>query len=448
MAQFFGIHFQRNPPEEQKRLENIQSVAAPIDDEGAVSVGNYGGVHGQYIDIDLDIRNENQLIDKYREISIYPEVNRAVDMITSESIVVSDQESSVKLNLDNVDELSEKIKDRVHEEFEEILRLLHFSIKGHDIFRQWYIDGRINYNILVDDERPQEGIAELRFIDPKKIKKVREIQTNQNARNERKNVDTQSQFRDSLISNKNIREYFLYYPNGSNGEQSQKNNIPGQSMNPRANAIRMTKDSIAYANSGEIDYKTNSIISFLHKAIRPANNLKMLEDSIIIYSLSRAPERRVFYIDTGTLPGRKSREYVNNIKTQYRNKLAFDANTGEIKDNPRHLAITEDYWLPRREGSRGTEISTLSGGEQLGETRHAEYFREKLYQSLYAPKSRFEDQPTMFSSGTDITRDEVYFSRFIDRLRRRFALLFQDLLGKQLVSLGCFHCVFGKHTSC
>lgn len=354
---------------------------------------------------------ENDYINKYREISQIPEVDLAVEEIIAETII-HDQEGgqTLSLNLDNLD-VSDQIKEVISEEFEGVLDLLNFRSRGHDITKRWYIDGRINYYGLIDEGNPRNGIVELRYIDPRKIKKVREI-------NKKVDADT------SVASISDVKEYYLY------NEQGITNLLN------TAGSVTIAPDSIVHCNSGLYEPTTNIFIGHLHKALRVANNMVMMEQAMLIYKLSRAPERRIFYIDTGTLPKAKAEQYVQQISDKFRTKVVYDANTGEIKNDKRYLAMTEDFWIPLREGSAGTRIETLEGGAQSGEVGEAEYFKGKLYMALNVPASRFDAQPSIFSSGTEITRDELRFSRFIQRLRERFNVLFLEILKRQLVLKG------------
>lgn len=362
-----------------------------------------------------DIKSENQLIDKYRETAMISEVDQAIEEIVSEAIIKSEDEKSVEINLSDID-LSESVKAKIHECYKDIYNMLDFNKKGHDIFRRWYIEGRINYALMIDNEKPKEGIQELRFIDAKKIKKVREFA--------RKSRDSEFQ---NVIKNSEVKEYFIYSPGGIDNNRAGIDVSSGTPVAP---------DSMVYIHSGLLDYRTNIPLSYLHKALRPASNLRMMEDAIVIYRLTRAPERRIFYIDVGNLPKGKAEQYMRQIAAKHKNKIVYDVNTGEIKNDRRHLAMTEDYWLPRREGSRGTEIDTLAGGENLGNIEDVEYFRKKLYKSLNVPASRLESENEMFSKGTEVTRDELRFARFINRLRTQFASLFEELLSRHVVLKG------------
>ena len=383
-----------------------KTFTLPHNDDGAVTVAG-AGYYGTYVDLDGTFRNETQLITKYRELAIQPEAETAIDEIVNEAIVIEDSGTSVEINTDDV-KVPPQIKKRIEDEFNYILKLLNFGNMGHDIFRRWYIDGRLFYHLIIDDTNPAVGIEEIKYIDPRRIRKIREIQ---------KMRDPQTGV--ELI--KRQVEYYLYNERGMIGS--------GTNL-----GAKIAPDSIININSGLMDPKQSMVLSYLHKAIKPFNNLRMVEDATVIYRLSRAPERRVFYIDVGNMPTIKADQYVRDIMVKYRNKLVYDSSTGEIKDDRKHLSMLEDFWLPRREGSKGTEISTLEGARNLGELEDVKYFQTKLYKSLGVPVSRLE--PTQgFSLGrtTEITRDELKFNKFVQRLRNKFAILFDDLLRVQLV---------------
>ena len=383
-----------------------KTFTLPHNDDGAVTVAG-AGYYGTYVDLDGTFRNETQLITKYRELAIQPEAETAIDEIVNEAIVIEDSGTSVELNTDDL-KVPPQIKKRIEDEFNYILKLLNFGNMGHDIFRRWYIDGRLFYHLIIDDTNPAVGIEEIKYIDPRRIRKIREIQ---------KMRDPQTGV--ELI--KRQIEYYLYNERGMIGS--------GTNL-----GAKIAPDSIININSGLMDPKQSMVLSYLHKAIKPFNNLRMVEDATVIYRLSRAPERRVFYIDVGNMPTIKADQYVRDIMVKYRNKLVYDSSTGEIKDDRKHLSMLEDFWLPRREGSKGTEISTLEGARNLGELEDVKYFQTKLYKSLGVPISRLE--PTQgFSLGrtTEITRDELKFNKFVQRLRNKFAILFDDLLRVQLV---------------
>lgn len=427
--------------------EKKDNTFLPIDYVQADSTINYeqtlpaGGTATSYmlntvsaLSQDAVSSEENKLITQYRELLQIPEVDLCVEEIVQEAIIFPGQgEPAIRLDTSNLDEkkYSKKIKDEMVEEFETIYDMLLFARKGHDIFKRWLVDGRINYCKVVDPDSLDDGIQALTYIDPRKIKKVKE--TN-------RTVDNDGRLR--IASQK---EYFLYNENGVQNSVARNNvgaGVPKSHMmgaaytgmgHSQTEAISIiTKDSIAYAPSGILDASGQLVIGYLHKALKAANNLGMMEDAMLVYKLSRAPERRVFYIDTGNLTKAKAEQYVKNIADKHRSKSVYDSKTGEIRNDKKFVALTEDYWLPRGGGSKGTEISTLPGG-QNGDTEETEYFRNKLFDALGVPKERFEPQPSMFSAGTQITRDEVRFSRLISRLRTNFNTLFEDILGTQLI---------------
>ncbi len=403
MAEFFGFEIKR------KSEEPIRPSFVPNTDEDGTGVITTGGHFGAYLDLDGDkAKNEVDLIFKYRDIASQPECDAAIEDIINESIVGDNDEAPVNLILDQL-EISDKIKESVKNEFETVLRLLNFNSYAHDIFRKWYVDGRLPYHIIIDDKNPKNGIKELRYIDPTKLRKVKEIEEEQDPKTGAKLIKKQE-------------EYFLF--------QDTKMNSAGQ-------GLKIHPDAICYATSGMLDPQRKRILSYLHKAIKPVNQLRMMEDSLVIYRISRAPERRIFYIDVGNLPKGKAEEYLKGIMSQYRNKLVYDAKTGDIKDDRKHMSMLEDFFLPRREGGRGTEISTLPGGENLGQIDDIIYFQKKLYKSLNVPVNRLEqEQQFTLGRSTEITRDEIKFKKFIDRLRKRFSETFNQLLRTQLILKG------------
>lgn len=401
--------FQIGADKVDPRLDDQQrqkTFTLPDNNDGAVTVAG-AGHYGTYVDLDGTFRNETQLITKYRELSIQPEMESAIDEIVNEAIVVEDSGTSVEINLDDV-KLTPQLKKRIEDEFNYILKLLNFGNMGHDIFRRWYIDGRLFYQVVIDEGLPAAGIQEVKYIDPRRIRKIREIQ----------------KMRDPNTGVELIRrqiEYYLYNERGMIGS--------GTNL-----GAKIAVDSVVNVNSGIMDPKQTMVLSYLHKAIKPFNNLRMVEDATVIYRLSRAPERRVFYVDVGNMPTVKADQYLRDIMVKYRNKLVYDSNTGEIKDDRKHLSMLEDFWLPRREGSKGTEIQTLEGARNLGELEDVKYFQTKLYKALGVPVSRMEQSPG-FTLGrtTEITRDELKFNKFVTRLRNKFSTLFDDLLRVQLV---------------
>ena len=408
MADFFGFEIKKKDQEKEDRKR--ASFVAPMDeDEGIGNVINAGGHYGQYVDINGDqTKSEKELIFKYRDISQHTECDAAVEDIVNESIVSDDDSSPVSLIMDDLDQ-PDRIKKMMSEEFENIIAMLNMNWYGHDIFRRWYVDGRLYYHKIIDESNPKNGLIELRSIDPTKIRKVRELKKEKDPKTGAEIIVGAS-------------EYFIFQ-NDSLGNKSQ--------------GLKIAKDSITYVTSGLLDPSRKRILSHLHKALKPVNQLRMMEDSLVIYRLARAPERRIFYIDVGNLPKGKAEEYLRNIMAKYRNKMVYDAETGDMKDDKKHMSMLEDFWLPRREGGRGTEISTLPGGENLGQIDDIEYFRRKLYKSLNVPSGRLE-QENQFSLGrsTEISRDELKFQKFINRLRKKFSALFIDILKTQLILKG------------
>ena len=404
MADFFGFEIKRKGGEEP-----IRPSFVPNTDEDGSGVIQAGGHFGAYLDLDGDkAKNEIDLILKYRDVATQPECDAAVEDIINEAIVGDHDDTPVRIVLDEV-ETSDKIKEVITQEFNHILGLLNFNAYAHDIFRRWYVDGRLPYHIIIDKDKPKAGIRELRYIDPTKLRKVKEIEEEQDPKTGAKIITKQE-------------EYFIF--------QDTK-------MGDSNQGLRIHPDSIAYCTSGVLDPSRKRILSYLQKALKPVNQLRMMEDSLVIYRISRAPERRIFYIDVGNLPKGKAEEYLKNIMSQYRNKMVYDAKTGDIKDDKKHMSMLEDFFLPRREGGRGTEITTLPGGENLGQIDDIIYFQKKLYRSLNVPVNRL-DQESQFSLGrsTEISRDEVKFKKFIDRLRKRFSDLFMQTLRTQLILKG------------
>jgi len=404
MAELFGFQITRAKPKEDPK----QNFSIPVADDGASTVAAAGGYFGQYLDMEGTAKNEADLIRRYREISLHPECDTAIEDIVNEAIVVDDFKDPVKPNLNKLP-YGPEVRRKIEDEFKFILRLLQFNTKGHDIFRRWYVDGRIYYQKVIDRENPKNGITELKYIDPRKIKKVREIKKERNPQS----------FEIANLTS----EYYIFNEKGITGTNAQ--------------GIRIAVDTISYVNSGLVDQNKNMVLSYLHKAIKPVNQLRMIEDAVVIYRIARAPERRIFYIDVGNLPKVKAEQYLRDVMTRYRNKLVYDASTGEIRDDRNYMNMLEDYWLPRREGGRGTEISTLPGGQNLGETGDIDYFQKKLYRSLNVPVSRMEST-SGFNLGrqAEITRDELKFTKFVQRLRRKFTEIFNDILKTQLILKG------------
>ena len=402
--EIFGINLTKKKAT-QKAV--VASVVPPSLEDGSalVSAANY---YGLSVDLDGGIKNENDLIRKYREISQYPDCDSAIEDIVNEAIVTSDTGQTVDIVLDGT-KVSDGIKNKIRDEFDTVLSLLRFNDRGHDIFRTWYIDGRIYYNIMLDENNKKSGITELRMIDPQKIRRVKVVKSSRSP----KGVELSS------IQ----EEYYLYNDKGLTTQTTQ--------------GVRMSLDSVAYSHSGIIDGNTNVVMGYLHKAIKPTNQLKMIEDSLVIYRVSRAPERRIFYIDVGNLPKLKAEQYVQDIMNKFRNKLVYDAVTGEVKTDKKNLSMMEDFWMPRREGGKGTEITTLDGAQNLGQIEDINYFQNKLFQALNVPMSRLKPD-TGFSLGrsSEITRDEIKFSKFINRLRNKFSSIFNEILRIQLVAKG------------
>ena len=403
----FGFEIKRTKKGDRGKQE-LQSVVPPSDNDGAGYVTATAGHFGQYINMEGDESKDNHhLILRYRGVAMHPEVDMAVDEIVNETISASELQSSLELSLDDI-EAGDKIKDQVREEFENIIALLRFNEVGHELFRSWYVDGRSYHHLLVNEANTKAGIQEIRPIDAARIRKVREVKYKKDQMTGVKIVDK-------------VDEFYIY-------EEK-----PGQTQS----GVKLSNDSISYVTSGMLDESKKKVVSHLHKALKPINQLRMMEDSLVIYRLARAPERRIFYIDVGNLPRGKAEQYMSDIMAKYRNKLVYDASTGQIKDDRKHMSMLEDFWLPRRENGRGTEITTLPGGENLGQIDDIVYFQKRLYRSLNVPINRLE-QEAQFSLGrsTEISRDEVKFQKFVDRLRRRFSWIFLGILRKQLLLKG------------
>lgn len=405
----------------KKGKETVEKVLpSPIDpvmDDGTQAVSSSAGYYGYYVDMDGTVKDEVQAIRRYREISLFPDVDIAIQDIVNEAIPYEDDSPLVEIVTDRL-ETSDAIKEKISDEFNYILRLLKFNEKAPDLFRKWYVDGRLYHNVLVD-QNPKNGIVELRPIDATKIKKVREM--------------IKDKTPDGVEIIKGVKEYYVY---SQNGFIAQTNTATPQAATT-AQGIKMTDDSVIFTPSGFVDMNTGAVLSYLSKALRAANQLRMLEDAVVIYRLSRAPERRIFYIDVGNLPKAKAEQYVKDIMNRYRNKLVYDAKTGEVRDDKKYMSMLEDFWMPRREGGKGTEITTLQGGQNLGELTDIEYFQNKLYMALNIPVSRLQpEQGFSMGRSTEITRDEVKFQKFIGKIRRKFAELFYDLLKMQLLLKG------------
>jgi len=403
----FNITRPQDKEQEKKDQQNTPTFVAPTTEDGAVVIQS-GSYFGTYVDLDGAVRNEVELITKYRDMATQPEAESAIDDIVNEAIVTDGLGKSVSLNMDELKQPA-TIKKKITKEFEYLLRMLNFNNLGHEIFRRWYVDGRLFYHVMVDETKKGEGIQELRHIDPRRIRKIREI---------KKGRDPKTGL--EIIASTD--EYYVYNERGIIGAAAP------------ALGAKIAKDSIVYTTSGLLDAKRAMVLSYLHKAIKPLNQLRMLEDATVIYRLARAPERRAFYVDVGNMSTIKAEQYLKSVMTNYRNKLIYDSSTGEIKDDRKMMTMLEDFWLPRREGNKSSEIQTLPGGQNLGEIADVEYFEKKLYKALGVPFSRTQ-QGTGFSIGrsTEITRDEIKFGKFINRLRNKFSTLFDDLLRVQLV---------------
>lgn len=401
--QFFGFEITR------KKERELDSVVAPppVDGSTVINTGvNAGGYYGMVMDVEGVVKNENDLIRRYREVAQYSDCDSAIEDIVNESIVVDEQGKCVKMNLDAVD-VSPNIKKKINEEFQNVLKVLKFEERAHDIFRSWYIDGRLYYQILIDEKNMKQGIVELRYIDPRKIRRIKNV------------IKEKNQQGVEVI--KAVEEFYLFNDKGITEQTTQ--------------GIKLSIDSIVYVPSGYLDQNTGMMMSYLHKAIKAVNQLKMIEDALVIYRISRAPERRIFYIDVGNLPKVKAEQYVTDIMNKFRNKIVYDATTGEVRDDRKHMSMMEDFWMPRREGGKGTEITTLPGGQNLGDIEDIQYFQNKLYHALNVPVGRLQEQQG-FSIGrsVEISRDEIKFHKFVSRLRKKFATMFTDALRVQLAA--------------
>ena len=406
----FGFSISRDKNEAEQAVQ--QSFSPPTNDDGALTITS-AAYYGTYVDLDGTAKNEVELISRYREMAMQPEIESAIDDIINEAICQDDDGKIIDIVLDNLKE-SDKIKKAIREEFQIVLKLLNYNNMASDIFRRYYIDGKMYYHIIIDKENPTQGIKELRYIDPRKLRKVREVKKK---KDERTGVDVMDV----------INEYYIYNDKVTTGASSNFGPV----------GVRITTDSIISVVSGLMDSRRAVVLSYLHKAIKPLNQLRMIEDATVIYRISRAPERRIFYIDVGNLPKLKAEQYLRDIMVKYKNKLVYDANTGEIRDDRKFLSMMEDFWLPRREGGKGTEITTLPGGQNLGELEDVKYFERKLYKSLSVPISRLEPNQG-FSLGrvSEVTRDELKFSKFVDRLRNKFSDVFDQALRAQCVLKG------------
>jgi hypothetical protein len=418
MARLFGFSIEDNEP-------LSQGVVSPVPENNEDGTDHYlsSGFFGSYVDIEGVYRTEFDLIKRYREMALHPECDSAIEDIVNEAIVSDTNDTPIEIELSNLN-ASDGIKKKIRQEFKYILSLLDFDKKSHEIYRNWYIDGRLYYHKVIDLKNPHEGIQELRYIDPMKMRYVRQQKKSEKDKYRVSNINSDNPMDFEFPQ---IEEYFVYSPKSTypTGNPSSMGGSQG---------IKMSKDSITYCTSGLVDRNKGSTLSYLHKAIKSLNQLRMIEDSLVIYRLSRAPERRIFYIDVGNLPKVKAEQYLRDVMMRYRNKLVYDANTGEIRDDKKFMSMLEDFWLPRREGGRGTEISTLPGGQNLGEITDIEYFKKKLYRSLNVPPSRMDGEGGFnLGRSSEILRDEVKFSKFVSRLRKRFSYMFHDMLRTQLI---------------
>lgn len=406
----FGFTISRQKSEEDSAVQ--KSFAPQTNDDGALTITS-AAYYGTYVDLDGTAKNEVELISRYREMAMQPEIESAIDDIVNEAICQDDDGKTIAIVLDNLKQ-PDKIKESIKKEFQNVLRMFNYNQMAQDIFRRFYIDGRMYYHIIIDRENPTDGIKELRYIDPRKLRKVREMKRKKDERTGVDVVDT-------------VNEYYIYNDKV----------VTGTSSNFGPVGVRITTDSIISVVSGLMDSRRAAVLSYLHKAIKPLNQLRMIEDAIVIYRISRAPERRIFYIDVGNLPKLKAEQYLRDIMVKYKNKVVYDANTGEVRDDRKYLSMMEDYWLPRREGGKGTEITTLPGGQNLGELEDIKYFQRKLYGALSVPISRLEpDQGFSLGRSAEVTRDELKFSKFVERMRIKFSEVFDQTLRVQCVLKG------------
>jgi hypothetical protein len=407
----FGFTIARQQQNDDQAVQ--QSFTPPVNDDGALTITS-AAYYGTYVDLDGTAKNEIELIGRYREMAMQPEIESAIDDIINEAICQDDDGRNIKMVLDDL-KVPDKIKKSLQTEFNTILRLLNYNNMAQDIFRRYYVDGRLYYHMIIDRENPVEGIREMRYVDPRKLKKVREVKKK---KDERTGVEVMNV----------INEYYIYNDKV----------VSGSSSNFGPVGVRITTDSIISVVSGLMDSRRAVVLSYLHKAIKPLNQLRMIEDATVIYRISRAPERRIFYIDVGNLPKLKAEQYLRDIMVKYKNKLVYDANTGEVRDDRKFMSMMEDFWLPRREGGKGTEITTLPGGQNLGELEDVKYFEKKLYKALNVPVSRLNPESSGFSLGrtNEITRDELKFAKFVDRMRNKFADLFDQAMRVQCVLKG------------
>jgi hypothetical protein len=423
MAKLFGFSIEDNFEEKKKLVSPV-----PPNNEDGVDNFIASGFYGQYLDIEGVYRTEFDLIRRYREMSLHPECDAAIEDVVNEALVSDLYDSPVEIELSNLN-ASDKLKEKIREEFKFIKEMMDFDKKCHEIFRNWYVDGRVFYLKVIDTKNPHNGIQDIRYIDPMKIKYVR--QEKKISRKDALIYQNPNINETQKVFYPEIEEYFIYTPQSPGAIGTLSGVGPGSG---NQKAIKIAKDSVSYCTSGLVDRNKGTVLSYLHKAIKALNQLRMIEDSLVIYRLSRAPERRIFYIDVGNLPKVKAEQYLKEVMSRYRNKLAYDANTGEVRDDRKFMSMMEDFWLPRREGGRGTEITTLPGGQNLGELSDIEYFQKKLYRSLGVPESRIaSDGGFNLGRSSEILRDELKFAKFVGRLRKRFSNLFTDLLKTQLI---------------
>ena len=403
----FGFTIGRKEEIEKLKSDNLKSFVPPQDNDGALEIAP-GGVYGTYVDLEGTAKSEAELVTRYREMSTQPEADLAIDDIVNEAIVYNEKDPAVSIVLDDL-KVSNSIKTRIRSEFDKVLRLLHFTTNAYEVFRRWYIDGRLYYHIVIDEKNPRDGIQELRQVDPRKIRKVKQP------------VKSKDDKMNAIIT-KGYIEYYIYHPRGINRSNQ---------------GLKISKDSVIFCHTGLLDNRMAMVLGHLHKAIKPLNQLRMLEDATVIYRLARAPERRIFYIDVGNLPKMKAEQYLRDMMVKHKNKLVYDAQTGEVRDDRKFMTMLEDFWLPRREGGRSTEITTLPGGQNLGEMEDVEYFKKKLYKALNVPISRMEPESNFnLGRASEITRDELKFTKFVARLRNRFTQLFDNILETQLILTG------------
>jgi hypothetical protein len=414
MASFFGFEFKRKRDEDK---DYNQSFAPLIEDDGAMMVAA-GGVYGTYVDLEGSARTEAELVTKYREMAQHPEMDSAIDDIVNESIVQNNIEDMIKLNLDQL-EVTDNLKKLILDEFDYVLDLVEINTHAYDVFRRWYIDGRLYYHVIIDDKKPQNGIKECRYIDPRKIRKVKEVK--------KKPINAPGQ--QSIVVTEKQNEYFIYNDRGF-----AQNIATNAGMQTNSTGVKINKDSIIHVTSGITDKNNTTVLSHLHKAIKPLNQLRTIEDATLIYRISRAPERRIFYIDVGNLPKMKAEQYLRDIMQRFKNRVVYDSATGEVRDDRKFMTMLEDFWFPRREGGKGTEVQTLPAGQNLGEMEDVKYFQRNLYKALNIPVNRIEPEQTYnLGRATEISRDEIKFMKFVTRLQTRFSEVFMGALEKQLI---------------